>query len=221
MATNDEHVLLARKGLSAALLSDALDQLGLIHQLVAGQVRPLDESLVLCGRARTASFRDVYHADEDADPYAYMVALVDSLQPEDVPMLACGRSGRISPWGELMSVAAQARQAAGCVTDGLMRDTARIRAMGFPVFSNGRGPVETRGRGKLIATDVPVSCGGVWVSPGDLVFGDADGVVVVPQSVEADVIRIAQEKAKQEAYIREALRKGGSLREVYAKYRSL
>ncbi|MEZ5859754.1 MAG: RraA family protein, partial [Geminicoccaceae bacterium] len=125
---------------------------------------------------------------------------------------------RIAPWGELLSTAASYRGAAGCVTDGLVRDVRQIRAMEFPVFHGGIGPLDSQGRGRVVAIDVPVECGGVAVRSGDLVFGDVDGVVVIPQAIEGAVLRAALEKIKGENRTRDELAKGLKLADVYAKY---
>ena len=106
--------------------------------------------------------------------------MIDDLQPEDVVVLACPQSDRICPWGELLSTAARARGAAGCVTDGLVRDIRFIREMGFPVFARGAVPLDSKGRGAMIKMDVPVECGGAAVKPGDWIFADLDGVVIIP-----------------------------------------
>lgn len=214
----DPIVRSAREHLSTAALSDGMDSLGLIHQIMTPSIRPLDEALVLCGRARTGNYSDVYHHPGGPDPYEPQVLLVDSVQPDDVVVLACGASGRIQPWGEIFTVAAQMRGCAGCVTDGLMRDVNRIRTLGFPAFCSGYGSMEVRGRGILVASDVPVHCGGVWVAPGDLVFGDADGIVVVPRDAEEDVLRKAGEMADREREILRALRAGETIDEVYRRY---
>jgi 4-hydroxy-4-methyl-2-oxoglutarate aldolase len=218
MQGDDPALSLVRERLSCAGLFDALDDLGLKEQNMSGQIRPLSLSTILAGRARTGNFQDVYAADETSDPYELVLALVDSLRPGDVAVLACGKSGRIHPWGGTQAVAAAARGAAGCVTDGLARDVGQLRALGLPCFSAGYGAIKLRGRGRLVAIDVPVSCGGVWVSPGDLVCGDADGVVVVPRAMEEAVLRAALAKADIEAEMCRALRAGVSLLELYRRY---
>jgi len=207
-----------RSRLYAAVLSDVLDSLGYRHQVLAPGVRPLDESLVLAGRARTGLYRDVYHVPPGHNPYELEIALIDDLKPDEVAVLACGSSGRIAPWGELLTTASIARGAVGCVTDGLARDVKAIRRLGFPVFCGGIGPLDSKGRGEVAAIDVPIECGGVLVNPGDLVFGDADGVVVVPQQVTAQALRLAFEKVEGEDRTREELAKGLNLAEVFARY---
>jgi regulator of RNase E activity RraA len=205
----------ACEGLSAAVLSDTLDALGLIHQVMNPAIRPLDESLVLWGRARTGRFREVHEASPGADVLAPVTEMVDALRPGEVLVLACGGAGRIPAWGELLSTAAQMRGAAGCVTDGLVRDVRQIRQQRFPAFAAGYGAMVTLGRAALISRDAPVHCGGVWVAPGDLVFGDADGVVVVPRGVEEDVLREAARRAAQERAAVQGLREGKSITDVY------
>jgi 4-hydroxy-4-methyl-2-oxoglutarate aldolase len=212
---------LARDRLSTALLSDVLDGLGLIHQIMDRSIRPLDEGLVLCGHARTGNYRDIYHAEHAADPYEPQIRLIDSLQPDEVVVLACGGSGRIQDWGEIFSLAAQMRGAVGCVTDGLMRDVRQIRAMRFPAFCSGYGAMDVRGRGILVSSDVPAHCGGVWVAPGDLVFGDADGVIVVPRNVEEEVVRKALATAELEREILQSLREGERIADVYRRHGTL
>ncbi len=206
-----------RTRLTTALLSDVLDALGWRGQALPPRIRPLDEGPVLAGRARTALFMDVYEATPGENPYALEIALVDSLRPDEVPVFACGASGRIAPWGELLSTAAQVRGAAGAVMDGLVRDVRAIRAMGFPVFHGGIGPLDSKGRGRIVALDVAVECAGVRVVPGDLVFGDADGVIIVPQAVEAQALAAAAEKLAGERATLADLRAGLTLGEVFAR----
>lgn len=208
----------AREKLYAAVLSDVLDSLGYRHQALPPRIRPLDDDLVLIGRARTGLYRDVYHVPPGHNPYELEIALIDDLGPGEVPVLACGASGRIAPWGELLTTASQARGAAGCVTDGLVRDVKAVRALGFPMFHGGVGPLDSKGRGEVGAIDVPVECAGVTVNPGDLVFGDADGVVVVPQHVLSQTLALAFQKVEGEDRTRDELRAGASLAEVFARH---
>lgn len=208
----------ARERLYAAVLSDVLDTLGYRHQVMPPQIRPLDDTLVLCGRARTGLYRDVYHVPPNHNPYALEIALIDDLKPGDVAVLGCGHSGRIAPWGELLTTASMARGAVGCVTDGLVRDVKPIRAQGFPVFHGGIGPLDSKGRGEVCAIDVPIECGGVTVNPGDLLFGDADGVLVVPQHATRQALDLALEKIEGEDRTRDELKEGALLADVFKKY---
>lgn len=201
-----------------AVLSDCLDQVGHRFQAMAPRIRPLDENLVMVGRARTALYVDVYHVVPDENPYELEIRLIDSLKPGEVPIFSCGASGRIAPWGELLSTAAATRGAVGAVMDGCVRDIRAIRAMQFPVFHGGIAPLDSKGRGKVIEVDVPVECGGVHVVSGDLVFGDADGLVVVPRAVEAEVLALADKKVSGESKTLEELKAGQSLADVFARH---
>ena len=205
--------------LYSAVLSDVLDSAGYARQVMRPFVRPLDNSLVLCGRARTGLYASTYHIEPDKNAYAVEIALIDDLKPGDAPVLACGGpTDRIAPWGELLTTASRGRGAAGCVTDGLVRDVRRIRDMAFPVFHGGIGPLDSKGRAEMIARDVPVECAGVRIESGDWIFGDADGVVVVPQAIAGDIFAEALKKVESENSTREELLAGRSLTEVYAKY---
>lgn len=207
-----------KEKLFTAVLSDCLDAAGHRQQALAARIRPLDEELVLCGRARTALYMDVYDATEGENPYELEIRLVDDLKPGEVPVFACGATGRIGPWGELLSTAARARAAAGAVMDGLVRDVRAIRAMKFPVFHGGIGPLDSKGRGEVMATDVPVVVAGVRVESGDLVFGDADGVVVIPRAAEERVIAAALDKVRGENATRDALARGEKLADVFKRH---
>jgi regulator of RNase E activity RraA len=208
---------LARR-LYTPVLSDVLDAMGLMQQAMRPFVRPVDEASVLFGRVRTGRFAPATGRETDRNVYALEMALIDDLREHEVAVLACaGPTDRIAPWGELLSTAAMARRAAGCVTDGLVRDVARIRAMGFPVFAGGIGPLDTRGRAEMVEMDVAVEIAGVRAAPGDWIMGDVDGVVVVPQDQADAVFRAALAKSTAEDLTREELIGGASLAEVFAR----
>ena len=207
-----------RATLFTAVLSDCLDRVGLMRQALPARIRPLDEASVMVGRARTAAFMEVYHVTPASNPYELEIALVDGLAVDEIPVFACSNPVRVAPWGELLSTAARARGAAGALMDGCVRDTKAIRAMGFPVFHGGVAPLDTKGRGRIMAIDVPIECAGVPVETGDLVFGDADGVVIVPAKVEEEVIGLALEKVAGEGETLRALQRGEKLGDVFARY---
>jgi regulator of RNase E activity RraA len=207
-----------RQNLFTSVLSDCLDQAGYMRQALPVRIRPLDDANVMVGRARTAAFMEVYHVPEGSNPYELEIALVDSLKPGDIPVFACSNPARVAPWGELLSTAATARGAAGALMDGCVRDVKAIRAMNFPVFHGGIAPLDSKGRGKIMAIDVPIECGGVAITPGDLLFGDADGVVAIPQAVEADVLRLAFEKVTGERNTLRDLQRGDMLADVFKRY---
>ncbi|MGA9867728.1 MAG: RraA family protein [Acetobacteraceae bacterium] len=205
--------------LYTAVLSDVLDGMGYMSQAMKSFIRPLDPATVIMGRARTGLYMEVYSVTADENPYELEIALLDDLKAGDVAVLACGGpTERIAPWGELLSTAARCRGAAGCVTDGLVRDVRKIQSMEFAVFHGGIGPLDSRGRGKMMTMDQPVECAGVRVCAGDIVFGDLDGVIVLPQSVAEEVILLARAKVRSENHSRDELLKGSLLGDVYRKY---
>ncbi len=211
----------ARARLYAGVISDVLDSLGDLDHALAPGIRPLDESLTLFGRARTGLYASVYHVEPGTNPYELEIKLIDSLAPDDVPVLACPPGNRVAPWGELLSTAALARHAAGAVTDGLVRDVRLIREMGFPVFAGGIGPLDSKGRGEVRAIDIPIECAGVGVRPGDWIFGDVDGVVVLPADLAEQAVTLALEKVEQENIVRDELAAGQSLAAVFARHQIL
>ncbi len=207
-----------REKLFTSVLSDCLDAVGVMNQALPSRIRPLDDGLVMVGRARTAAFMEVYHHDGGSNPYELEIQLVDSLEAGQIPVFACSNPARVAPWGELLSTAAKARGAAGALMDGCTRDVRAIRTMGFPVFHGGIAPLDSKGRGRIMAIDVPIECAGVRVEPGDLVFGDADGVVVIPKRVEVDVLKLAFEKIKGEHSTLAELQAGAKLADVFARH---
>lgn len=215
----DPVVQLMRESFFSALISDVLDGLGHRNQALPSRIRPLDESLKMVGRARTMIYADVYELPKlDENPHAGEIGLIDSVRPDEIVVCACGTSGRIAPWGGLLSTASKVRGAAGALMDGMVRDITEIRSLGFPVFHGGIGPLDSKGRARVIDADVTVQCAGVTISPGDIVFGDADGVVVVPRVIEQAVAAAATERLKGENKTKAALLAGRSLAEVYEEF---
>jgi len=202
--------------LYTAVVSDALDDLGFRDQAMEEHLRPVGANAKFAGWARTIACMDTHHMDED--PYGMEITAIDSILPGEVVVVSTGGSRRNAPWGELLSTAAIARGARGAVVDGLVRDVRRIRDLGFPLFAAGMKPVDSKGRGRVMDYNVPVQCGGVLVTPGDLVFGDLDGVVTVPAAIVEEVVRVATDKVSRENHSREELQKGAYLRAVYDKY---
>jgi regulator of RNase E activity RraA len=208
-----EHV---ENNLYTAVLSDALDEMGIRDRAMREFIRPLSPDYVFVGWARTILAMDLHHTSED--PYKLEIEAIDSLLPGEIAVVSTGHSLRNAPWGELLSTAAMARGARGAVVDGLVRDVKKIFALGFPVFATGIKPVDSRGRGEVVDYNVPVECGGVVVAPGDLVVADYDGVVAVPAKAVAEAVQLATEKVSRENDSRKELMDGAYLRDVYKKY---
>src|SRR5205823_5329742 len=206
----------AEQNLYTAVVSDSLDQLGVRNQAMREYLRPVHTRCTFAGWARTLSCADIYHIPDE--PYRIEIEAVDSLLPGEVAVIGTGKSTRNAPWGELLSTAAKARGARGAVVDGLVRDVSKIEELGFPVFAAGIKPVDSVGRGTVTAYNVPVECGEVLVQPGDFVFGDRDGIVVVPREMVKQTIELAAGKVQRENLSRADLVNGAYLRDVFAKY---
>ena len=202
---------------SAATASDCLDRLGLGGRVLDARVAQLAPGMRVAGPAHTLLAVDV--PGDGADPYAGEVAAVDAIPSGAVVVVSATRAAAI--WGELLATAATARGAVGVVSDGPVRDARQLADMGFPTFCVGRSPLDSQGRASIEAHGVPVRCGGVDVAAGDIVVGDADGVVAVPAAAWADVARLAAEKSDGEDEVRAALRAGRTLRSVFDEHRIL
>lgn len=215
-AAEDTLLDLLRTRLYVAVVSDVLDRQGFTEQAMAARIRPIEPGMRLVGRAHTVLSADVYARPEN--PYVKEIAAVDSLQPGDVMVAATNGSQRTCLWGELLSTAARARGATGCLIDGHTRDVRRILEMGFPVFCTGFRPVDSSYRSIVIDYDIPVRCGDVLVHPGDVVFGDVDGVVVIPRDHLAPTVEAALAKVEGENASRTMLEEGYLLRDVYDRF---
>ena len=204
--------------LYSAVLSDTLDSLELFNTVLRPGIRPLDEDNILCGWARVGLYMPIYHDDETVNVYEHELKLIDSLQTDEVPVLICHGIKKIAPWGELLSTRARFLKAAGCLTDGSVRDVRLIREMGFPVFAGNISPLDSKHRGKLTWTDVPGEIHGVSVHSGDLIFGDVDGVLIIPKEKVEIVLEKALQKVSEENIVRQKLEKGKTLEQIFSEH---
>jgi 4-hydroxy-4-methyl-2-oxoglutarate aldolase len=212
-----------KQNLYVAAVCDILDELGFRNQAMHQRLRPLLPDPVNCGfigRARTFRWMETDYIAED-NPYGLEIEAMDSLRTNDVAVHSTDYAGTNAPWGELMSTVAKRNGAAGCVCDSQIRDCIKIIKMGFPVYYSGIRPLDSKGRALVNAYDVPVRCGEVLVHPGDIVYADFDGIVVVPKDAEKEVFQKADEKVNKENLSRKELLAGSSLRQVYNKYKAL
>lgn len=205
-----------REKLYSAVLSDILDELSLRRQTMAPEIRPLSPEMIVVGRAKTVMATDVNRVPER--PYEKQIEVLDSIEAGEVFVATVNGSGRSAFFGELMATATSVAGGRGAIVDGLTRDSKRITELGFPTFCQGFRPTDSLGRNEVIEYDVTIECGGVDIEPGDLVFGDRDGVVVVPATVESEVISQAMEKVSGENRVREALWAGMKTSEAFEKY---
>lgn len=206
--------------LNTAVLCDILDSIGYRNQAMKGNLYPLFDGHKLVGRAKTILAYDVFEQPEVA--YSKEIEAVDSVAIDDV--IVCANSSCSNGfWGELMATAAVVRGARGVIVDGAIRDITKLKEFDekFKVFTKARNPLDSKGRCIVADYDCPVMCDGVVVHPGDIIFGDIDGIVVVPVAVANQVIELALEKVCAENIVREELFNGASLKEVFSKYQIL
>jgi 4-hydroxy-4-methyl-2-oxoglutarate aldolase len=202
--------------LYSAVLCDVMDHLGYRNQGMMHAIRPLYPEAHIVGTART--LLSVQKSGFPKQPYAQELAALDALERGDAIVFNTGGDFSAGVWGELLSTAAHAKGATGAVVDGLTRDAARICQKKFPVFARGISPYDSYGRSEVVAFDVPIECGGVRVSAGDVVFADYDGVVIIPPSILEAVVANAESKAFRERIVDDEFRKGSKVVEVFREH---
>ncbi|HVN03709.1 MAG TPA: RraA family protein [Bryobacteraceae bacterium] len=226
MKWNDDSELLqiARTELFSAVIGDVMDKLGLRRQFLPQPIQPLRREMVVAGRAMTVLeanfFEDVCEGSPNpisAKSFGLMLEALDDLKTNEV-YVCTGAAPRFALWGELMTRRALRCGAAGAVLDGFSRDTRGVLASGFPVFSRGSYAQDQGPRGKVVDFRVPIEMEGVRIEPGDILFGDMDGVCVVPKAAERDVFVRALEKARAEKTVGRALDDGMTAGEAFAKF---
>ncbi len=220
--TNDTELTdLMKEHLFPAVVGDVMDAIGLDHQFLPADVRPIDPAMLLAGRAVPVLSRDVNRSrtktDAAGQPFGLLMDALDDLRPHEV-YLGTGGSLDYALWGELMSLRAQRLGAAGAVLNGYHRDTGGILEIDFPTFSKGAYAQDQGARGQVIAWRIPVMIGQVEVKPGDLLFGDRDGICVIPQAREREVLGLAWDKVRGENTVRNAIRDGMGAAEAFRKY---
>ena len=221
----DAELFAALKGeLFTAVVGDVLDAMGHRHQFLPAGIAPLAPSSRIVGRAMPVLEADVYSdvAAEGAGPLArkpfgLMLEALDDLKPGEI-YIATGASLRYALWGGLMSTRATHLRAAGAILDGYVRDADEIEALGFPVFCRGLYAQDQGPRGKVIDFRTTIEIGGVRIAPGDLLYGDREGVLVIPRAAEVEAIARAREKASTEGAVAIAIRGGMSACEALAKF---
>jgi len=198
------------------VLADILDEAGHRQQVMRPEVRPLYPGAKVAGRAATMLAVEV--SELPAQPYHLLMEMLDGLRQGEVIVAAVQAQVRAALWGELLSTHTRAKGGRGVVIDGLSRDSWGIEEMKFPVFATGLSPADSKGRLEVISIRGTIPVGGVSVADGDLIVADSDGCVVVPAAIEDDIIAKAMEKVSGEDKMRDVLRKGASIREVFKDY---
>jgi len=206
---------LIRRELYTPVVGDVLDGLGRYHQFLPAPVQPLREDMKLVGRAMPILMIDVHGPQKK--PFGLLTEALDDLRPGEV-YVASGGGMRCAYWGELLTATARTRGAVGAVINGYHRDTPQVLSQNWPVFSRGRFAQDSAVRTQVADYRCPIEVEGVWVEPGDLVFGDLDGVVIVPRALEAKVVAAALTKARGEKVVRRAIEGGLSATAAFKKF---
>ncbi|MCC6681886.1 MAG: RraA family protein [Phycisphaeraceae bacterium] len=204
-----------REELYTPVVGDILDHLGCYHCFLPQPIQPMRESMVVIGRAMPALMIDVYGPQQR--PFGKMTEALDQLQSGEV-YLASGGAMRCAYWGEILTATARQRGASGAVINGFHRDTPNVLEQNWPVFSRGRYAQDAAMRSQVVEYRCMIEIGGVRVEPGDLIFGDLDGVLVIPRRYEQQVIDKALQKARGEKSVRKAIESGMSSTEAFERY---
>lgn len=219
--TDPELFALVRERLFTSVIGDVMDAAGLTRQFLPPSIRPIDPAMVVVGRAMPVLEADC--AGEQVgpsgkpEPFGLMLRALDELQNGEV-YVATGASPEYALWGGLMSTRAFRLGAAGAVLDGFHRDTREIQALGFPVFSTGSYAQDQRLRGRVVDFRCRIEFGnGVEVSPGDLIVGDVDGVLVVPHAQVTEIVDAALAKVEGESAVRDLIEAGESTDAIFRK----
>lgn len=215
MPMNDSELFaLMRDKLYSPVIGDTLDSLGRTHQFLPREIQPLRDDMKLAGRAMPVLTCNVF--GEQEKPFGLLTEALDQIESGEVYI--CGGSMNSALWGEILTATARTRGGVGAVVHGPHRDTPRVLEQNWPVFSTGRFAQDSRVRTYVQNYRMPIEIEGVWIEPGDLVFGDLDGVVIIPQKLEAEVIERALQKATAENLVRKEIENGMSSTEAFKKY---
>jgi len=199
-----------RKELSSAIISDALDKIGVQNRIMRPDLKPIFREAKTAGRAYTVEYANLENPDEY--PNMSMREIVDRhIVKDSIIVIGCNQSKRASIWAEMMSIGAMNRGAIGVVADGPVRDVIEMTELQFPVFCTGRTPAAATNRMSVIKHGDCVNCGDLLVKTGDIVFGDYDGIIVIPRHCEEEVLKLAFEACNKEKVLREKLLHGADL----------
>lgn len=222
--SDDELFSLAEKELFTCAVGDVLDKQNLVHQYLPPEIRPLSPQTVMIGRAMPVLASDAFQVSIEESrnpvsgrPFGLMLEALDDLRPNEV-YVSTGSSPRNALWGELMSVRARRCGARGAVLNGYVRDTQKVLSLGFPTFAFGSYGQDSAPRYKVHDFRLRIEIGGVSVRPGDILFGDIDGVLVVPAEAERETFTLALEKVRGERTVRKALEEGMSAAAAFRTY---
>ncbi len=223
--SNDQELFSIMKDyLFTGVIGDIMDKMGYLNQFLSPQIKPLRADMLITGRAMTVLEADVFNEISGSSnnpllnkPFGLMLEALDDLKKDEV-YICTGSSPTYALWGELMSTRAMKLGSNGAVVNGYSRDTNGILNLNFPTFSYGSYAQDQGPRGKVIDFRVEIEMNGVRIKPGDIVFGDIDGVLIIPKEIENEVIEGALEKAMGEKTVQQAIENGMGAKEAFDKF---
>lgn len=213
--TDTELIEIFKKELYTPVVGDILDELGYYHQFLPPPVQPIRLTDKLIGRAMPVLMIDVFGPQQK--PFGKLTEALDQLQPGEI-YVASGGEMRCAYWGEILTATAKKRGAVGAVINGYHRDTPMVMEQNWPVFSRGRFGQDSAVRTQVADYRCDIEIEGVWIKPGDLIFGDMDGILIIPKLVEEEVILKALNKARSEKLVRREIDNGMPSTEAFLKY---
>lgn len=211
----NEMFSLIKEKLYTPVVGDILDELGYYHQFLPQDIRPLQSNMKISGKAMTVLMQDVF--DKQEKPFGYLTEALDQMNENEI-YLATGGSKRCAYFGELMTATAKTRGGVGAIVNGPHRDTPQILTQDFPIFSCGCYAQDSSVRTQVVQYRCKIEIGQVTINDGDILFGDVDGVVVIPKGIAKEVIFKSLEKAKGEKVVRAAIENGMTATAAFKKY---
>lgn len=212
---NKDLFRMMKEKLYTPVVGDILDELGYTHQFLPQNIRPLKNDMKLAGKAMTVLMIDVF--GQQKKPFGRLCECLDQIQEDEI-YIATGGIKRCAYWGELLTATAKSRGGSGAVIDGWHRDTPKVLEQNWPVFSCGCYAQDSSVRTQVINFRCPIEIGQVTVNDGDYLFGDIDGVIVIPQDIAKTVVKKALEKVDKERNLRKAVESGMSVTKAFEIY---
>lgn len=197
------------------VVGDILDSMGFTHQFLPQEIQQTRADYKLIGYAMPTLMIDVYGPQKK--PFGKLTEALDQLKEGEI-YLASGGAMRCAYWGELLTATAKTRKASGAVINGFHRDTPQMLSQNFPVFSRGCYAQDSSVRTQVVDYRCHMEIGQVSIDPGDLIFGDIDGVLIIPKKIISDVIAQSVEKARGEKVVRKAIENGMTSTQAFEKF---
>ncbi len=211
----DEMFDLMKEKLYTPVVGDILDEMGYTHQFLPQEIRPLTDGMKLAGKAMTVLMIDVFGPQKK--PFGLLTETLDQIEKNEI-YIATGGTKRCAYWGELLTATARTRGAVGAVVNGWHRDTPQVLEQNWPVFSCGCYAQDSSVRTQVVDYRCTIEIGQVTINDGDIIFGDIDGVLVIPKNIAEEVMEKSLEKAAGEKVVRKAIENGMTATAAFEKF---